>query len=796
MINIGNYYSPKSRWQWLRQFWCDPRASHDVSERYLARQVDAFARQLPLVFLAKAIVFIVCFCLPDNILSSSLFQLWSVCLLGLAICDSVAWFSLSYRRFRVFSTNISALLLFIMIGCTACLYTSIAVNLMGSLYYSERLILVGFIAAFIATGAWQFAVLPSIGVFWVSVLSIGTALGVLINYGSEYLVFSTLLVVYWLYLSIAVLITSRRFVAHMIAETAIESQGQVVSLLLEDFENNASDWLWEIDEKGNLQHVSPRLSAVLGKSIESLLGQSFHGIFQELLPKNNSEAEAALRILNRNLHAREPFSSVHIATQVGQEVKWWSLKAQPLLSDDGGGAGWRGVGSDITVPRLREKEMINLANVDSLTGLANRYCFGNRLESCFIHGDEGAAQASVIALDVDNFKIVNDLLGHLAGDQLLKEVATRLALITPKDILLARLGGDEFAWVFAKGLSTKKAESFAVKVRQVLAEPWFYQEHSFDITASMGVASAPMDGNSPTSLLRASDMALYAAKARGKNTLSFFDTKLDEEEIRRLSLLNDLRKSVSRDEFIVLYQPQIRFGDGALVGFEALVRWRHPVRGLVSPLEFIPLAEENGLIVPIGKWVMRQACLDAMSWPDALSIAVNISSVQIERSNLISTVSSTLEESGLPPHRLELELTESSLMNDGDRAVEFLTGLRELGVRVALDDFGTGYSSLSYLQKLPIDKLKIDRSFVLAASEGEQDYTRDARSILCAILELANALGLKTIAEGVETLDMADMLTGIGVEDAQGFFYGKPMSAERASQFIEEWPTILKVQDR
>ena len=445
---------------------------------------------------------------------------------------------------------------------------------------------------------------------------------------------------------------------------------------------------------------------------------------------------------------------------------------------------------------LREKEMTFLANVDSLTGLANRHLFAKTLQQCFIDEDEAKApeiikDITLITLDLDNFKVINDTLGHLAGDALLKEISCRFQEITPKDVLLSRLGGDEFAWVFKNSLTPLEATRFGQKIHDLLAEPWLHQEHSFDLGASIGVANAPMDGVSPVSLQRASDMALYAAKTSGKNKLCFYDPKLDEYAMLRLALLSDFRQSFADHDFVVLYQPQIRFSDNTLIGFEALVRWHHPERGVVSPTDFIHLIEENRMIVQLGEWVLRQACSDAMNWPAPLQVAVNVSPVQIERTNLLTTVMKALKATGLPASRLELELTESSLMCDGDSTIVLLNSLREQGVRIALDDFGTGYSSLSYLQRFPFDKLKVDRSFVIAASEHTQNVnSANAESILSAILQLANALHLQTTAEGVETQDVSSLLQKLGFTNAQGFFYGRPMTAEHAENFISQWPYI------
>lgn len=743
--------------------------------------------------MATCFVVVVGFFFARNTVATEILVLWSMLLLAIAAADLIAWYLIVRGKIKDIGSPKVVWFLAGMLALAGVLYALMATRLLGTIDFSGQLLLIAVLAAFISTGAWQFAVLPAAGVLWVLVLCMGIGIGILVNYGHVYAYLAALLIFYWLYLTCTVLVTSKRFVVGLMAETAIEQQRQVVGLLLRDFENNASDWLWEVDAFGRLNHVSPRMASVFGQDSDLLHGKNFSAILGQTLPEHNPEAAAALASLTSAFQQQQAFSQQQVATQSPAEIKWWSLTAQPLFDAKNNFSGWRGVGTDITAARFREREMIHLANTDALTGLANRYLFGKSLQDCFVDGAELRMHVTLITLDLDNFKAVNDMLGHLAGDKLLQEVARRLQSLTPADALLARLGGDEFAWIIPKGFSPLQADTFGQSVRSVLAKPWRYQEYAFDIRASMGVASAPLDGVSPIALLRASDMALYAAKEDGRNTLCFFNKTLDERAMRRLALLNDLRQSLVSQDFQVVYQPQIRFCDQALIGFEALLRWQHPVRGAVLPVEFIPLTEENGLIVPLGEWVLNQACSDAMTWPVPLRVAVNVSSVQIEHSNFLATIRSSLASSGLPAHCLELELTESCLMRDGDAAITLLNEVREIGVRVALDDFGTGYSSLSYLQRFPIDKLKVDRSFVVAASAQalNQSKSHGARSILQAILNLAQALGLDTIAEGVETEEMAEILVGLGFEYAQGYLYGRPMTALQAQAFIADWPLVI-----
>ena len=787
-INKPSIYQACS--YWLQSFWCDPSATPVLAANYRARQVNSLARQLPLASAATLFIVILANVISKGKIDYFVLQLWSILLIAIALGDIVVWVIVTKRKIENLGSYTLMFSVSFMLGAAGLLYAFMSVQLMGVLEYTDKLILIALIAAFISTGAWQFSVLPLAGTLWVFSLCLGIAIGLLVNYGDTYLSIASLLIVYLVYLTSAVLVTSRHFVFNLMTENAIEEQRKVVGLLLRDFENNASDWLWEIDSLGFLNHVSPRMESVIGMSASSLQSKPFLTILQQACPKGVIEAGIALQQFTTQLSNGQPFSQVRVATQAHDKVKWWSFTAQPLLDANGAFEGWRGVGSDITVAIDREREMIHLANVDSLTGLANRYRFGHTLNNCLSVDKALNEQLTLITLDLDNFKTVNDMLGHLAGDECLKEVSKRLKSITPVDSLLARLGGDEFAWIMPNGLTVSQSETFGHRVRQVLSLPWQHQEHSFYINASMGVASAPADGDSPIALQRASDMALYSAKARGRNTLCFFDTTLDEKAMHKLSMMNDLRQSVSNQEFSVYYQPQIRFSDQELIGFEALVRWNHPLHGAVSPVEFIPLMEESGLIIELGEWVLQQACFDALQWPKAIRLAVNVSSVQIERSDLVSSVQSILAATGLDANRLEIELTETSLINVEDTAINILNTLRQKGIRIALDDFGTGYSSLSYLQKFPIDKIKVDRSFVLAASVTSENQTqiRVAQSILQAILSLAHALDLDTVAEGIETEKMANIISDIGFAQAQGFLYGRPMNAKQALTFIQNLP--------
>jgi diguanylate cyclase (GGDEF)-like protein len=514
-----------------------------------------------------------------------------------------------------------------------------------------------------------------------------------------------------------------------------------------------------------------------------LRGRSFFNVIQMLLPSPSPEELAMLLEFERCLEKKTAFRKIVIPVRLGGGLRWWSLSAKPTLDAHTGFSGWHGVTSDITDAYVREREMTRLANVDSLTGLTNRHHFGNLLASYFRDGYL-AQPCTLLMLDLDNFKSVNDSLGHSAGDELLRKVAHRLEAVVPEGCVLARLGGDEFAIIIPALLGHGVAPALGQRLREALMQPWTYLGHQIEVRASIGASVVPDDAQDAQGLMNAADLALYAAKAAGRDTLRFYAPSMGEEARNRQALISDLRKALSTDELKVYYQPQIDLKTGALSGFEALVRWHHPKRGVVSPMDFIPIAEETGLIVPLGAFVLLKACEDALGWPSSLRVAVNVSALQIERSDFLSTVKTTLQRVGLAPERLEVELTESMLIRDNDIALAFLHSLRRTGVRVALDDFGTGFSSLSYLRTLPLDKLKIDLSFV---SLLEKDGDVKAAAIVQTILQLAHTLNVETTAEGVETIYQHEAMQRMGCTYGQGYTYAKPMTGAQTMVFIQNW---------
>ncbi|MBO9516761.1 MAG: EAL domain-containing protein [Porphyrobacter sp.] len=439
---------------------------------------------------------------------------------------------------------------------------------------------------------------------------------------------------------------------------------------------------------------------------------------------------------------------------------------------------WVATHEDVTEARLTADRIAYLAQHDTLTGLPNRSAFAENLSAAAGEAREGCGLA-VLTIDLDRFKEVNDTLGHPFGDRILEQAAARLREIVGPDDILTRLGGDEFAVIQSGTPDVEAASALAARIVEVIEEPFRFDGHTVVIGASIGISVSPRDGKDAESLLKKSDLALYRAKEENRGSFRFFETGMDARMQERRQLEAELRIAIEQGQFEVHYQPLLDTGTGRIASFEALVRWNHPLRGLVQPAEFIPIAEESNLIIPIGEWVLRQACHDARDWPEDVKVGVNLSPAQFKRGDLITVTLSALSNAELAPSRLELEITESVLLHDEAWVRTILERLSAIGVSIAMDDFGTGYSSLSYLRTFPFDRIKIDRSFV-----ADLVKAGDSLAIVQATIQLSQKLGMETTAEGVETQEQLAILTGEGCTHAQGFLIGHPVRAEEARRLV------------
>jgi diguanylate cyclase (GGDEF)-like protein/PAS domain S-box-containing protein len=440
---------------------------------------------------------------------------------------------------------------------------------------------------------------------------------------------------------------------------------------------------------------------------------------------------------------------------------------------------------DISERIQNEKQLQYLAHYDALTKLPNRILFTDRLEQSLARARWHDYTVAVLFLDLDRFKIINDTLGHNIGDQALQALSKRLNDCVREGDTVARLGGDEFAIVLEDIDSEDDVAPIARIILNVLSQPFLLDKHEFILTTSIGISLFPVDGENTQTLLKHADIAMYRAKDEGRNTYQFYLADMSAKAFERLNMETNLRRALEREEFVLYYQPQLNLADGTIFGVEALLRWQHPDLGLVSPMEFIPLLEETGLIIPVGEWVLRTACLQARAWNDSglksLRMSVNLSGRQTNNSDFIATVEQVLKDSKLDPQLLELEMTESILMHNMRSTIKALETIREMGVRLAIDDFGTGYSSLSYLKRFPIDTLKIDHSFIHDITQDPEDAT-----LVEAIIAMGKALHLDVIAEGVETEQQVKFLRKHGCGSIQGYLISKPLPAQELTARLHE----------
>ncbi|MEJ7928038.1 EAL domain-containing protein [Sphingobium sp. AN641] len=547
-------------------------------------------------------------------------------------------------------------------------------------------------------------------------------------------------------------------------------RSQRADRLLYEYEQSGRGWFWETDRNGCLVYISDTLIGSLGAKADKLTGRPITDL---ICPGDRQQGDGE-RTLGFHLSARTGFSDIPVRAAMSKEERWWSISGQPVFNDYGQFYGFRGSGTDLTEMRRSQAEVTRLAQYDSLTGLANRVQMLRSLEQA-VAGTRGQpGECTLMMLDLDRFKTVNDTLGHPAGDALLRQVSQRLQRVVGELGLVGRQGGDEFKVILPGRVDKGLIGQLAQTIIATLSQPYSIEGSPVVIGVSVGISACPHDGVTADALIRNADLALYAAKGDGRGVHRFYSAEMHADAEDRRQLEEDLRRALVAGGLHLCYQPVVSSRTEMITGYEALLRWTHPKRGPISPTLFIPIAEESGLIAQIGEWVMRTACRDAAQWHEDVRVAVNVSPIQFANPAFPATVMSALAGAQLAAGRLELEITESVFLNDDDGTDAMFARLKALGVRLALDDFGTGYSSLGYLKKAPFDKIKIDQSFVRgAAIKGSRNS-----AIIKAIVSLAEALGMDTTAEGAETHDELNLIRQLGCSHIQGYVYGRPMPAD------------------
>jgi diguanylate cyclase (GGDEF)-like protein len=559
---------------------------------------------------------------------------------------------------------------------------------------------------------------------------------------------------------------------------ALEWQAEKARRFVADFEASGRGWFWETNADGALAYVSDPLAAHLGLSPADLIGRRFEEV---LLDCAEAETGDDRRTLAFHLSARFPFADVVVRAPGAGEV-WWSLSGSPNFDDYGRFLGFRGLGTNLSEQRRTEAETSKRARYDSLTNLPNRAMMRDMLDSALANADARRRGCALMMIDLDRFKQVNDTLGHPVGDKLLRKVAGRLTKVLGEEGQVGRLGGDEFEAILPGIEEEGRLSELARRLIDQVSQPYKIGSHEIRIGTSVGIAVALPGRTLAEGLIRDADIALYAAKRDGRGTFRFFAPEMHAQATERQELEKELRVALAGDQLGLLYQPIVDSVSEEVVAFEALLRWHHPVRGLLLPSLIIPLAEESGLMPRIGDWVLRTACAEAAKWPRHIRIAVNLSPLQFGDPALAATVTATLAASQLDPERLELEINEAVFLADQAVTEATLARLRAIGVRLALDNFGTGHSGLGHLRDAPLDKIKIDQSFVRgAASRGSRNA-----AIVRAIVVLAESLGMDTTAEGAETIEELALIRRLGCSQVQGFIFARPMPADEALTLATE----------
>ena len=559
---------------------------------------------------------------------------------------------------------------------------------------------------------------------------------------------------------------------------------QQALLLLRDYEQSGQGWFWSTDAQGRISYISESVATALGRSRADLLGTPFYSLFT----LEREEGDHSARTLPLILSATKTFSELAVRAAREDAEIWWAITGRPQFDANRTFIGYRGSGVEATERLRSERDASRLAMYDSLTGLANRHRMGQRLVATLTAYASAQRPCAVMMIDLDRFKQVNDTLGHPAGDELLKQVAQRLTNVCDKGMEIGRLGGDEFQVILPDVDDRGKLGELARRIISIVSQPYSIEGSRCVIGASVGIAIAPFDGSTSEDLIRSTDLALYAAKGGGRGQFRFYSSELHEIAENRRRLEEDLRDALLHDQICLEYQPIVSTSTDTVIGVEALMRWNHPEFGRLSPALFIPIAEESNLIVALGEWALRQASADAMIWPGNIRVAVNVSPAQFGHPNFLTSVAQALANSGLAPERLEVELTESIFVNDGESTDRTFTALKKIGVRLALDDFGTGYSSLGYLKKAPFDKIKIDKGFIRDVTiPGSRNP-----AIITAIVSLAKALDMVTTAEGIEARDELELMRKLGVDQIQGYIYSPSRPVEAVSEALASGDWVIE----
>jgi diguanylate cyclase (GGDEF)-like protein/PAS domain S-box-containing protein len=648
----------------------------------------------------------------------------------------------------------------------AAIWLSLPIYLFTSVNPETQVVLASIIAG-LGVGGLGLVVIPPCAITWMCAFTVGLC-GALLLGGTAVPLQNMVSILFTMGVAIfGVLTVARWAFRQLITNADFGSQSESASLLLQEYEQRGVGWLWQVDADNRVTYISSRMVALLGRPASQLIGHSLPSLL-------GGNAELGRRLLDK-----APFNALEMELKTARGTRWISIAGDPIIDTAGRFDGFRGVGSDITEIRQSQERLRHLANVDVLSGLPNRGRVRQLLGEALRAATTGNVPCAIMFLDLDGFKPVNDTFGHPKGDAVLQAVAKRLSDEVGSDGTVGRMGGDEFAIVVNDAQSRRKVEQLADRIIRAIAEPYMIDQTEIRIGVSVGCAFGPIDGATVDDLILKADLALYEAKGAGRGIARYFSSELQSEQEDRVRFENDLRQAVVSKQFHLVFQPLVAAKDQKLIGFEALIRWNHPKRGFIPPNVFIPVAEEIGLMTAIGDWVIDESCRAAASWPEPITVALNVSPKQIVMPALPNTVSHCLAKYKLPGNRLELEVTEGIFLGDKSSTLDVLKRLRQLGVGIALDDFGTGYSSIGYLNKAVFHKLKIDGSFVREAGTRPENL-----AIIQSIVQLAKSFRMSVTAEGVETAEDFERMRELGCDIIQGYLFGRPLSYERANDMV------------
>ena len=639
----------------------------------------------------------------------------------------------------------------------ALLWLSLPLYLFPSLPMGGQVIAASIMAGLGIAGLGLIAFLPSV-IAWMAAFTGGLCLSLLI--GRNSVPFEHMLsILFTMGVTIFGVLAAARWAFNQLKTNAdVGSQSESASLLLQEYEQRGVGWLWQVDAENRVTYLSSRMTALLGRPAQQLLGHSLPSLLG-----GNAE-------LGRYLLDKQPFTSLEMEMETARGPRWISIAGDPIIDTAGRFEGFRGVGSDITEIRQTQERLTHLANMDVLSGLPNRGRVRQLLGDALRAATASNVPCAILFLDLDGFKPVNDTFGHPKGDAVLRAVAKRLVDEVGSEGHVGRMGGDEFAVVVTDAQSRAKLEKMADRIIASIKAPYVVDGTEITIGVSIGCAFGPIDGATVDDLILKADLALYQAKDAGRGVARYFSSELQSEQEGRVRLESDLRAALGAKQFHLVFQPLINAKSQKLIGFEALLRWNHPKRGMVPPNVFIPVAEEIGLMNPIGDFVIEEACRAAATWPENITVALNVSPKQIILPALPNTVSEYLARYKLQANRLELEVTEGVFLGDNGPTLDVLRRLRTLGVGIALDDFGTGYSSIGYLNKAIFHKLKIDGSFVREAGTRPENV-----AIIQSIVQLAKSFRMSVTAEGVESAEDFERMRDLGCDTIQGYLFGRPL---------------------